>query len=258
MPLRPAEELRPRQIIAARDACGCAFIPVSPTFEWHSFHLPLGTDGLIAEGLCRAVAAEVGGIYFRALSFGLDAWRTEDELARWGLEGKGEVFGMRFPDLPISSEYCELPELRAAVSNRVRAVAASGFRHAFIVNNHGGRGQMDELELLAGELDSEVCQVHSCRTHQFCDLDAEPLRTGGHAGVSETTWLLAFRPELVDLCEQEEGELLVSQTGILHGEPHIPAEWNPRRVSLEVAHALRARVAANFAALVREAVGAPT
>jgi creatinine amidohydrolase/Fe(II)-dependent formamide hydrolase-like protein len=162
---------------------------------------------------------------------------------------------MRFPDLPLSSEYCEPPELRAAVTNRVQAVAASGFRHAFIVNNHGGRGQMDELKGLADELDAEACRVHFCPTYRFCDLDAKELRTGGHAGVSESTWLLAFRPELVDLCEQEEGELQVARTGILHNEPRIPPEWNPRRVSLEVAHALRARVTANFAAHVRAVAG---
>ncbi len=255
MSSRPAEEMRPREVIEARERSGCAFVPVSPAFEWHSFHLPLGTDAMVAEGLCRAAAQRVGGVWFRPLSFGLDEWRPEEQLLAWGFAKDDRVYGMNFPELPLRSEYCEPPEMQAAVRNRLKAVAGCGFRHAFIVNHHGGTGQAPALEALAADLATEACQVHFARTGQFADLDEESLRVGGHAGLSETTWLLAFRPELVDLSQQPDGELSVRQTGILHRQPTIEAQYNPRRVSVAVAHTLRERVTANFVAFVRERAG---
>jgi creatinine amidohydrolase len=251
----PAEEMRPYEVVAARDGSGCAFVPVGPTFEWHSFHLPLGTDALIAEAVCRLAAEHVGGIWFRPLSFGLDAWRTDEELRAWGLPEGAEVYGMRFPQLPVCSEYCEEPEMSAAVRNRLTALRGSGFRHAFLVNHHGGRGQFDRLDALAEECSADGFLAHAAKTYQFNDLREESLRVGGHAGLSETTWVMAFRPELVDLGRQADGELSVAQTGILHRTPTIEAQWNPRNVPASVAQALRERVTENFIRFVKETAG---
>jgi creatinine amidohydrolase len=249
---RPAEEMRPGEILAARDRSGCAFVPVGPLMEWHSYHLPVGTDGLIAEAICRLAAGQVGGVWFRALSFGMDAWRGPEQLRAWGFDADERVFGMRFPELPVTSEYCEPAEMRAAVANRLTALRGSGFRHAFLLNHHGGSGQFDLLDQVAAEASSGSLCVHSCRTYEFKDLDDERLRVGGHAGLSETTWVLAFRPELVDLTRQPEGELSVRKTGILHGQPTIEANHNPRCASMDLACALRQRVVDNFTRFVRE------
>ena len=99
--------------------------------------------------------------------------------------------------------------------------------------------------------------MHFVGTNGLNDVRDESLRVGGHAGLGETTWLLAFRPELVDLTCQEEGELSVRRAGILHSKPTIEPEWNPRRVSLAVACALRESVVSNFVKLVRESTGDP-
>ncbi len=238
----PIEEMRPGQVVHARDASGCAFVPVSPAFEWHSYHLPMGTDALIAEAICREVAGRVGGVWFRPLSLGLDAWRGPDELRAWGFDEGDRVFGMRFPELPLSSEYVEEATLRGAVSARLTAAGGCGFGHVFLVNHHGGRGQFDALDALAAEHSRPGLAVHALRTYAFSTIRDEAMRVGGHAGLSETTWVLAFRPELVDLAEQADGELSVRQTGILHGEPTIPERYNPRHATKRLADALRRSV----------------
>lgn len=249
----PAEEMRPDEVLAARDRSGCAFVPVGPVFEWHSFHLPLGTDALIAEALCREVADRLGGIWFRPLSFGLDAWRSEEQLQQWGFAREDRVFGMRFPELPVCSEYCETREMEAAVRNRLTALRRTGFRHVFLVNHHGGEGQFDLLDEVAEDCSDDEFMVHSVRTYQFNDLDEESLRVGGHAGLAETTWVLAFRPELVDLTRQEDGELSVRRTGILHRSPTVEARYNPRNASAALAAELRRRVLQNFLDYVTKA-----
>ncbi len=257
MTSRPAEEMRPGEIVAARDRSGCAFVPVSPAFEWHSFHLPMGTDALISAGLCRAVAKRVGGIWMRPLSFGLDEWRPEEQLLAWGFRADDRVYGMNFPELPLRSEYCEPDEMAAPVRNRVRALQGSGFRHVFLVSHHGGTGQVPVLTELAEDLTTDECRVHFVNTGRFSQVGHESLRVGGHAGLSETTWLMAFRPELVDMSQQEDGELNVRTTGILHGSPTVEAESNPRHASLAVAQAVRDSVVAGFEAYVRQCAGTP-
>ncbi len=246
--IKSAEELRPGEIVEAIQKGPYAFIPVSPMFEWHSFHLPMGTDALIPEELARQVASRIGGIWFRPLSFGLDAWRTKDEKERWGFSQDDEVYGMNFPELPLKSEYCNKEEMILAITNRLNAISDCGIRHAFLMNHHGGKGQFKLIEDLASEKSNQQMRVHAIRTYQFNDLNEDEgfYGVGGHAGYSETTWLMAFRPELVDLSEQKEGELSVRQTGILHNKPQIEPKWNPRNVSQEVAEKLRQSVIENF------------
>jgi creatinine amidohydrolase/Fe(II)-dependent formamide hydrolase-like protein len=78
----------------------------------------------------------------------------------------------------------------------------------------------------------------------------ELLTVGGHAGLSETMLVLAFRPDLVDLDELPDGALEVQQFGILHHRPTIEPQWNPRRASLEVAQRVRESIIEGIVAYV--------
>ena len=185
--IKSAEELRPGEITEAIQKGPYAFIPVSPMFEWHSFHLPMGTDALISEELARQAASQMGGIWFRPLSFGLDAWRTNDEKEKWGFSQDDEVYGMNFPELPVKSEYCDKEEMILAISNRLNAVSKCGIKHAFLMNHHGGKGQMKLIENFAEKNSNQQLKVHAIRTYQFNDLNEDEgfYNVGGHAGYSE-------------------------------------------------------------------------
>jgi len=61
--------LRPAQVIARRQACPVAYLPLGP-LEWHGPHNPLGTDGLCAEGLAILCAQKGGGLAFPPLWYG--------------------------------------------------------------------------------------------------------------------------------------------------------------------------------------------
>lgn len=252
--VRSCEEMRPNEILKAIEKKPYAFVPVSPMIEWHSFHLPVGTDALISEAMCRIMSETIGGIWFRPLSLGLDSWRDESQKKMWGLKPEESVFGMNFPDVPLKSEYCGIDEMKKLIINRVNTLRGIGLKHVFLLNHHGGKGQFAIIDDLADELTDDTIRIHCLRTYQFNDLTEEDgfYGVGGHAGYSETTWLMAFRPELTDLTQQKAGELSVRKTGILHDKPMIEEKWNPGNVSFSVANKLRNSVTKNFAAYLEE------
>ena len=104
MKLKSFYEMLPGEIIEVRGHSGCAFIPVGP-IEWHSYHLPIGTDAIIAEEICRLVAEKVNGVYFKPLHLGTDEQRLEENLIKWGFNKEDKIFGMNFPELPLVCEY---------------------------------------------------------------------------------------------------------------------------------------------------------
>jgi hypothetical protein len=71
----------------------------------------------------------------------------------------------------------------------------------------------------------------------------------------ETLQVLAFRPELVDLARLPDGDLSCAANGMLHDEPVIPAQYNPRRVIIALAAAWRENVVENGVAFVKEKLG---
>jgi len=251
--LKPITEMRPREILAVRDRTGIIFLPVSPAFEWHSYHLPVGADAIIAEELSRLVTERVDGLYYPVMSFGMDAWRTPEQKARWGLPEDEPVFGMTFPGLPLASEYCEKEEMIKAVGNRFDSVRKSGFRYVFIVNNHGGQGQAKSLDEFARTHDSPPCRV--CYVQVQSLPMPKGLECGGHANLdNETAMLVGFRPDLADTSELPEGELPVREFGILHGRPVIEPEKNPRNTGLLGAYQRRNHLVDALTKLVRDVI----
>ncbi len=251
------EELRPRQITEVRDRTGIVFIPVSPLYEWHSFQLPVGTDGLISEGVSATLAEEFDALCCRCLPIALDEFRTLETKEQWGLPENAEVFGMNFPELPLQSEYHTVELMNGMVKARLKAFKASGFRHVFLVNHHGGAGQNDTLKELADESSDKTFTVSALSVPRFNTFHEEGerflhLKVGGHAGLSETMQLMAFRPELVELNEIPEGEIVVAESGILHSEPVVPAEFNPHKATQELAGKWRESTLENAAVRIRE------
>lgn len=250
------EELRPKQILEKIRNPGAVFVPVSPLIEWHSFHLPIGVDGLIAEGVAAALADKFDALCCRCIPMALDGFRSEKEKQAWGLDPQADVFGMNFPNLPLTTEN-HTPELLAGmVSARLTVLKTSGFRFAFLVNQHGGAGQNEQLAAVAEKFSNETFRVERLCVPKLNTFHEEGerflhLKVGGHAGLCETLQLMAFRPDLVELDELPEGELSVAQTGILHGEPQIPAEFNPRRAAQDLADKWRESVLTNAATRVR-------
>lgn len=63
------ERLRPAQIVARRQACPVAYLPIG-TIEWHGEHNPVGLDTLKIHALLIKCAETIGGLVFPPLYYG--------------------------------------------------------------------------------------------------------------------------------------------------------------------------------------------
>jgi creatinine amidohydrolase len=63
------ERLRPGQIVARRQECPVAWLPIG-TIEWHGEHNPVGLDTLKEHALLEKCAREIGGLVFPPLYYG--------------------------------------------------------------------------------------------------------------------------------------------------------------------------------------------
>lgn len=69
IPVVRYERLRPAQIVARREACPVAWLPIG-TIEWHGEHNPVGLDTLKIHALLEVCAREIGGLVFPPLYYG--------------------------------------------------------------------------------------------------------------------------------------------------------------------------------------------
>ena len=245
-------EMRPDEIMDLRDKSSCAFIPVSP-LEWHSYHLPYGTDAIISKGICELVAEKVNGVYFKTLNCGLDGYRNSRELEMWGFKNNDKIFGINFPKLPLISEYCTKKELELSLIKRLKFIKGCGFKLAFVVNHHGGKNQIPLIEKICSRLSNQNFTAESVYSTKFCTIRNNfPEYVGTHAGIWETQLVLAFRPELVDLTKIPKGNLIVNETGIIHNKPIIDEKYNPRNVNIEYANKIKDNIIKNFVNYIRK------
>lgn len=185
-----------REESAARAGGALVVVPVGAT-EQHGPHLPLGTDFLIVEHVARSAA----------------------QSARSG----GRLDVLVAPTLPFGSSHHHLPfggtvslateRYYGALRDMAASLIRSGFRRIFIVNGHGGNQEL--MELVARDLALE--HPVNLAAASYWDLARETVvgsgllnaMLPGHAGVFETSLILALRPELVaqPLPHRDEAEL---------------------------------------------------
>jgi creatinine amidohydrolase len=160
-----------------------ALLPTAAV-EQHGPHLPVGTDMMIAEGMLEQLRADC----------------PEDmdlRILPVQAVGKSNEHLWAPGTLTLSAEVA----LRAWVEVGL-SVARAGVRKIVIVNSHGGNLDLcsilsRELRVRAGML-AVKCQWTSFGVPEGMYSDQE-MRFGIHGGDQETSLMLAFRPDTVDM-----------------------------------------------------------
>jgi creatinine amidohydrolase len=213
------QELTPAEFSTRLEKCPVAYLPLG-TLEWHSNHLPLGSDGLQSEEFFKQLATEAGGIVLPMLFIGPDGYDTL-------INGK-EYYGMDCGK--VFSDQCiyEIQQL-AGSSYRVpdstfdimmngimKQLSRAGFR---IVVAHGHGPSTNYIGSHAQEFkDRYNLVVLNCWGNDSADLCLQC----DHAGANETSIMMYVCPELVHL-ENLPADTAVWPLGMLGRDPRIYA-----------------------------------
>jgi creatinine amidohydrolase len=170
------ELLRPGQIDAIRERTPVAYLPWG-ALEWHSYHNPVGLDGLKAHGICKALAQETGGIVLPPVYAGINTMKPY----------KGFKHTLEHREATITALCAEYLE----------QLADEGFRVIILLMGHYGAQHVAVLKEAAAAFEAAHPAV---RVWAFPD--HEPVGdqfSGNHAAKGETSYQMLFNPETVDL-----------------------------------------------------------
>ena len=152
-------------------------LPVG-ALEQHAAHLPLATDTILAEAYGRMIAEELDAALLPALPFA-------SSLEHTGFRGSVSL----------------RPEtLMQIVRDIADEVERQNFCFLIIANGHGGNFALQPVARDINRMDRPL-KILLVNGWEFCDSDA--VKGGGkrgmeiHAGESETSLMLAIRPDLV-------------------------------------------------------------
>jgi creatinine amidohydrolase len=216
MTLYRLEELFPDDLQARLNQHPILVLPFG-TIEWHSHHLPLGLDGIMAQGICERVADEADAVLA--------------PVSYWAVGGVPYPYTL---NLPISV----IEPLLVALFEQFGAM---GFRVIVGFTGHFGLEQTLTLKRAALTVMSRS-PVTILPVTEY-DLSTDAGYKGDHAGVGETSLLWALRPDLVNLDAVSGDQPL---DGVLGADPRGTASAEQGRAWLEVIVSRTAEVAARL------------
>jgi len=196
--------LRPAQIVARREACSVAYVPLG-NLEWHGVHNPVGADTLQAEGLAIRAARLGGGLAFPPLYYGesrsealMEANAADRDLIAREMHLPPENFAPDRQPFTATEQALNYHKLLLHVLAEVESL---GFALGVLVAGHY------PLIDHARSAVTQFNQRHYSRYHGMlawacmdCLLVAEKFEgAGDHAGGWETSHLMHLHPQAVDL-----------------------------------------------------------
>lgn len=213
------EELTPAEFSARMAKCPVVYLPLG-TIEWHSNHLPLGSDGLQSQEFFKRLAAKVGGIVLPMLFIGPDGYDTT-------INGK-EYYGMDCGKLFSDQCTYEIQQLTGSaywvpdstfdimMNGIMKQLSRAGFK---IVVAHGHGPSTRYIEMHAQEFkDRYNITVMNCWGNDSGDLCLQC----DHAAANETSIMMYVRPELVKMANLPQDKA-IWPLGMLGKDPRAHA-----------------------------------
>jgi creatinine amidohydrolase len=227
------ELLRPDEIIMERERCPVIFVPLGP-LEWHSYHLPYGTDPLNAQTVARAVAQQTGGVVFPTLFWGTERERPPEKLNNLGFDEQAYIVGMDFPDNSLPSLYATEEFFGLLIRQVLELLKKLEYKLIVLVNGHGGRNHIEVLKRLC----TEYASTDDIRVLLSFALPKNFSGIAGHAEAIETSAMMYQYPDSVDLgMLPPQSKPIQINTGIVDSntfsgnptpERTLPSENDPR------------------------------
>ena len=204
------EESRPEEMRAMLKSAPIAYVPFG-ALEWHGEHAPLGLDSIKAHALCEAAAGRTGGVVFPAVYWG--AFDT-----------------MPFP---FTFNFRKTPH-RNLIRETLRQLKEWGFKAIVLLAGHYPPAQVRLMRSECRRFNKAGEAFAFGAPEQVFALDIEYY--GDHAGMWETSILMAIRPELVNLSAMPGGLTAVERLekyGVMGQDPTSEASSEKGRMAIE-------------------------
>ncbi len=170
----------PAEIEAIAAAVPVAYLPWG-ALEYHGRHAATGLDSLKAHALCLALAREVGGLVYPAVSLGANTIKTAPDL--------------QFPRHSI--DFSETT-LRLVAREYFAQLADESYQVVFVLCGHVGQPHYDILKEEARRADDAATRTTFIATSET-DLVPPELFVVNHAALGEVALLMASDPDCIDL-----------------------------------------------------------
>jgi len=176
------EEMLPHELAAALEEFPVAYVPVG-SLEWHGRHLPLGNDAMKAHAICVCAAQKSGGVVVPPTFWG--------HMGHW----KPGCHPGLSPEV-VDKLYTQIYE----------GLVTVGFKVVIGVTGHDVNQQVESLQkgadaLAAGGNAAGFAMMEGSLHPDDPDVGMD------HAAKWETSYMMFFRPELVDMARIAEEDL---------------------------------------------------
>jgi len=219
------DDLTMKEFDEIRNEKTIVILPVG-VIEEHSSHLPLSTDSIQAEYVCREIAKRMNALLLPPIRYGVCS-STKN-----------------FPgSISISFD-----TLRSLIKDILVDLHRNGIKNVVIISGHAGRSHMAAMKIAA----EDVLKDRKMRIMLLTDYDIIPSlgekympKGDGHAGFAETSRVLAIRPDLVKGREKEHYAEFPDFVILRHPEKYFPLGvmgGNPENASAEIGKEINEKV----------------
>jgi len=205
------EESRPEAVRDMIARSPIAYVPFG-ALEWHGEHGPLGLDGIKAHHLCEASAEKTGGVVFPAVFWG--AFDT-----------------MPFP----FTFHFEKSGIRKLIRSMLPQLDEWGFKVIVLLTGHYPPSQMKLLRNECRRFNKKGGALALGAPEMVFATDLH--YWGDHAGMWETSIMMAIKPEWVDVSVLPNGLSAcerLEKHGVMGQDPSVKAD--PEKGEKAIAH----------------------
>jgi len=201
------ERLRPAEIVAAREACPVAYLPIG-TIEWHGRHNPVGLDTVKIDALAVRCAQAGGGLVFPPLYYGES---REEALMEANAEDRADIAAeMHLPPENFAPGYMRVSPVQQAENYQrlllhcLYEMQSLGFKVLVLAAGH--YPLIDHARAACSTFHQTRWSNSRASAIAWTFSGYELVRNvfpraGDHAGYWETSLLMALTPGLTDLNE---------------------------------------------------------
>ena len=186
------QDMFPHEFIERVMACPIAYLPLG-TLEWHSLHLPYGTDMMIPLEMFKRIAARVGGVVLPPLFLGPDGVFEREGKMYYGMDFYSFTEGN--PRRLIGNAHYIPEDLYIQIiEGIIQNLKDSGFADLTVF----GHGPSNDAALKHRERLENQYEIRIFSITDFCGDDSGGM-PGDHAAFYETAMFMGLFPGIAKL-----------------------------------------------------------